>query len=60
LKADKKIIHKKFIIGITGSFGSGCTTTAKHLESMGYKRISLSDILEEEANKAGRPFNTKK
>lgn len=37
----------KFIIGLTGSLGSGCTTIAKHLEEKeNYKRISISqDIL---------------
>jgi deoxycytidylate deaminase len=39
---------QKLIIGLTGSFGSGCTSTAKYLESSSeFQRISLSGILEE-------------
>ncbi|MCA9469848.1 MAG: hypothetical protein KC643_30990 [Nitrospira sp.] len=30
------------ILGVTGSFGSGCSTLALALEGFGYKRISLS------------------
>ncbi len=43
----------KFIIGLTGSLGSGCTTIAKHLEKEhGYNRISISqDILKPLAQK---------
>lgn len=36
----------KIIIGLTGSFGSGCTHLAeKYLEPQGYKRIRLSSII---------------
>ncbi len=41
------------IIGITGAFGSGKSTAAAFFESNGYKRIVLSDFLEEEAIKRG-------
>lgn len=34
--------RKKLTLGVTGSFGSGCTTLTKALESFGYKRISLA------------------
>jgi len=33
----------KFIIGLTGSLGSGCSTISKALEKEGFKRVSLSD-----------------
>ena len=37
------------IIGLTGSFGSGCTYVAQDvLGKMGYQRVSLSDILRKE------------
>ena len=46
---------KPHIIGLTGSFGSGCTYIADNILSKnGYKKVSLSDILkrlyEEEGN----------
>ena len=34
---------KNFVIGLTGSLGSGCSTLSRALESKGFKRISLSD-----------------
>ena len=34
---------KNFVIGLTGSLGSGCSTLSIALESKGFKRISLSD-----------------
>jgi len=42
------------IIGLTGSFGSGCTYIAEHIleAKKGYKRLSLSDILRQEYDKA--------
>jgi len=33
---------KNFVLGLTGSLGSGCSTLARALESKGFKRISLS------------------
>ena len=37
------------IIGLTGSFGSGCTYVAKNLlANLGYQRLSLSDLLRQE------------
>jgi dCMP deaminase len=33
------------IVGLTGTFDSGCTTIALSLEKMGYMRISLSEFL---------------
>lgn len=33
------------IVGLTGSFGSGCTTLCKSLEKMGFKSFSLSNIV---------------
>jgi len=38
---------KNFVIGLTGSLGSGCTTLSKALESKGFKRISLSDPIKD-------------
>lgn len=44
-------MRKKFIIGITGAFGSGKSTAASFFESKGFKKIILSSFLEEEARK---------
>ena len=44
--SDKEAIKNPLIIGLTGSFGSGCSYIAEHvLEKRGYKVISLSEIL---------------
>jgi deoxycytidylate deaminase/dephospho-CoA kinase len=49
----------KIIIGLTGSLGSGCTTTAKHLGDEGYDYISISsDLLAPLAKKHNKPFNS--
>lgn len=49
----------RVFLGLTGSFGSGCTEVAKYLKSKPYQYISLSKILEEEAKKINHPFNTR-
>lgn len=51
---------KRFIIGLTGSLGSGCSTTSKYLEEkLKYKRISISNnILKPLAKKYGINFET--
>ncbi len=41
------------IIGITGAFGSGKSTAADFFERNGFKKIILSNFLEEEARKRG-------
>lgn len=41
--ANKRTPAEVTIIGLTGSFGSGCTTAAKYLKSMGFRYFSLSD-----------------
>ncbi len=41
------------IIGITGAFGSGKSTAADFFEGNGFKKIILSNFLEEEARKRG-------
>lgn len=42
-------IMNKFILGLTGAFGSGCTEiTNKFIVTKGFEYISLSDILREE------------
>lgn len=46
-------MRKKFIIGITGAFGSGKSTAASFFESKGFKKIILSSFLEEEAKNQG-------
>lgn len=38
---------KNFVIGLTGSLGSGCTTLSKALENNGFRRISLSDPIKD-------------
>lgn len=38
---------EKFVIGLTGSIGSGCTTLSKGLVSKGFRRISLSDLVKQ-------------
>lgn len=48
-------MNDQAVIGITGSFGSGCTTVAKVLnERYGFKFYSLSDTLREEWDKSER------
>ncbi len=41
----------KFVIGLTGSIGSGCTTLSYALEENGFKRISISNIIKEKFRK---------
>jgi deoxycytidylate deaminase/dephospho-CoA kinase len=37
------------VIGVTGAFGSGCTTAAKHLrDDLGFEMVSLSERLRDE------------
>lgn len=44
---------ERIIIGLTGSFGSGCTKVSEILERRGFQRISVSQFLVNEANKRG-------
>ncbi len=44
------------IIGLTGKNGSGKGEVAKYLKDRGFQYYSLSDVLREEANKAGVPI----
>ncbi|MCL5433306.1 MAG: dephospho-CoA kinase [Patescibacteria group bacterium] len=46
-------MKSSIIIGLTGAFGSGKSTAASFFESKGFKRITLSFFLEEEATKRG-------
>jgi deoxycytidylate deaminase len=39
------------LIGLTGSFGSGCTTAAKYLAKRGFRKYSLSDEIRKIAAK---------
>lgn len=48
------------IIGITGTFGSGKSTAAAFLESLGYEKLTLSSFLELEAEKRGHKKITRK
>lgn len=51
--------NSKIIIGITGSLGSGCSSTAKHLSENGFKYFSISrDFLEPLAKEKNEPFET--
>jgi dCMP deaminase len=43
------------IIGLTGKNGSGKGEVAKYLQERGFQYFSLSDVLREEATKAGNP-----
>lgn len=52
--------NKNIIIGITGAFGSGKSTAAAFFASNGFKIISLSNFLEEEAKKRGFKKITRK
>jgi len=38
---------RNFVIGLTGSLGSGCSTLSKALKSKGFKRISLADPIKD-------------
>jgi len=52
--------QKNFVIGLTGSLGSGCTTVSKVLEGKGSTRISLSEPIKErfkELHKGKEPSN---
>jgi len=46
-------MKRNVIIGLTGSFGSGCTTVSKLLQRQGFKIISTSSFLEKEAKRQG-------
>jgi deoxycytidylate deaminase/adenylate kinase family enzyme len=49
------------VVGITGSFGSGCTTLTEVLrEDYGFKRYSLSDIVREKWSERHRDKSVKK
>jgi len=39
---------KKITLGLTGSFGSGCTTLAEALKTCGYHRVTLSTAIRRE------------
>jgi dephospho-CoA kinase len=48
-----KNMSRKIALGITGSFGSGCSTISNLLvDSFGFKKYSLSDALKDEYNNA--------
>ena len=44
---------ERIIVGLTGSFGSGCTSVSEILGRKGFQRISLSQFLVKEADKRG-------
>lgn len=46
--------NKRVVIGLTGSFGSGCSTVAGHLQKDGFQSISISSILENISKEGGR------
>lgn len=48
------------IIGITGGFGSGKTTATSYFAASGFKSITLSQFLEEEARRRGISKITRK
>ena len=45
-----KTSDQKITLGLTGSFGSGCSTLAEALNAHGYRRISLSAAIRTEWN----------
>lgn len=46
------MIEPKLVIGVTGAFGSGCTTAARYLrDERGFEMITLSDCIRSEWNK---------
>lgn len=46
-------MEDRVIIGLTGSFGSGCSTFSKILQNYGFQIISVSSFLKEEAARQG-------
>ena len=52
--------NKPQIIGITGAFGSGKSTSAEILENLGFAKISLVAFLEEELRNRGERSVTRK
>ncbi len=52
-------MKKRYIIGISGAFGSGKSTAADYFETKGYKKIYLSSFLEKEALKRKLPLTRK-
>lgn len=52
--------YKPLIIGITGAFGSGKSTAADFLKTLGFTKISLVQFLEEELKKQGKKEITRK
>ncbi len=44
-------MEDRVIIGLTGSFGSGCSTFSKILQNYGFQIISISSFLRKEAEK---------
>jgi len=55
----KSLKAQRYIIGITGPFGSGKSTAASFFESHGYKKVYLSSYLEQEAEKRGLKLTRK-
>lgn len=53
-------MNKPLIIGITGTFGSGKSTAAVFLTSLGFKILTMSSFLEEEAKKRGKKRITRR
>jgi deoxycytidylate deaminase len=50
MRRNVTVVSNKFVIGLTGPIGSGCTTLSQGLEGLekeGFKRISLSKLIKE-------------
>lgn len=56
----KKVLDKPLIIRITGTFGSGKTTAANFLNSLGFTKISLVQFLEEDLESRGEKKITRR
>lgn len=47
-------MEDRVIIGLTGSFGSGCSTFSKILQNHGFQVVSVSSFLRKEAERQGK------
>lgn len=53
------ISERAVVVGLTGAFGSGCTTAARHLASKGWRHVTLSDVVRGAAKEKGLKHPTR-